>query len=80
MERPCSTTDRRKRTRGRGGAPSADARTVTTCGPAPSAVADAVAEYFTAHERHGGKAIYRARRVAETHLPFLRLAPHWSPS
>jgi integrase len=31
-------------------------------------VADAVADYFTAYERRGGKAVYHARRVAETHI------------
>jgi hypothetical protein len=34
----------------------------------PFMVADAVADYFTAYERRGGKAVYHARRVAETHI------------
>jgi integrase len=31
-------------------------------------VADAVGDYFTAYARRGGKAVYHARRVGETHI------------
>jgi len=34
----------------------------------PLTVADAVAEYLTAYERRGGKAVYETRRAAETHI------------
>ena len=34
----------------------------------PFTVADAMADYLKAFERRGGKAVYHARRVAETHI------------
>jgi integrase len=34
----------------------------------PLTVADAVADYLKAFERRGGKSVYNARRVAETHI------------
>jgi integrase len=34
----------------------------------PFTVADAVADYLTVYERRGGKAVYDARRVVETHI------------
>jgi integrase len=42
----------------------------------PFTVADALADYFTAYERRGGKALYHAQRAAETHiLPALGTSP-----
>jgi hypothetical protein len=34
----------------------------------PFTVADALADYLTAYERRGGKAVYDARRAVETHI------------
>ena len=65
---PFSTTGRRRRPRGHGGAPTCGERKVTIRGFGPFTVADAVADYLTAFERRGGKSVYGDRRAAETHI------------